>query len=102
LARKEELPALKELLEAGKIRPVIGRTYRRECLDWMLIVNLRHLEKIFREFCAHYNQQRPHRSCQLRPPAARGDPVAAEAGTVRRRARLGGLLSEYYREAVAA
>jgi putative transposase len=77
-------------------------TCRRECLDWMLIVNLRHLEKIVREYCAHYNQQRPHRSCQLRPPAARGDPVAAEPGTVRRRAQLGGLLSEYYREAVAA
>ncbi|HEX2681424.1 MAG TPA: integrase core domain-containing protein [Candidatus Dormibacteraeota bacterium] len=77
-------------------------TCRRECLDWMLVVNLSHLEAIVREFCTHYNQQRPHRSCQSRPPAALGDPIAAEPGKVRRRTRLGGLLSEYYREAVAA
>jgi transposase InsO family protein len=77
-------------------------TCRRECIDWMLVVNLRHLEAVVREFCIHYNQERPHRSCQLRPPAARGDPIRAGHGEVQRRARLGGLLSEYYREAVAA
>lgn len=77
-------------------------TCRRECLDWMLVVNQRHLEAIVREFFVHYNQERPHRSCQLRPPAARGDPVAGEPGEIRRRMRLGGLLSEYYREAAAA
>jgi putative transposase len=77
-------------------------TCRRECLDWMLVANLRHLEAIVREFCTHYNQERPHRSCQLRPPAARGDPLGAGDGEVQRRTRLGGLLTEYYREAVAA
>ena len=77
-------------------------TCRRECIDWMLVVNLRHLEVVVREYCIHYNQERPHRSCQLRPPAARGDPIRAGHGEVQRRARLGGLLSEYYREAVAA
>ena len=50
---------------------------RRECLDWMLVVNQRHLEAILREYCMHYNQERPHRSRELRPPAARGDPVVA-------------------------
>jgi putative transposase len=75
---------------------------RRECIDWMLVVNLRHLEAIVREFWIHYNQERPHRSCQLRPPAARADPIHAGLGEVRRRAHLGGLLNEYYREAVAA
>jgi hypothetical protein len=68
----------------------------------MLVVNLPHLEAIVREFCTHYNEERPHRSCHLHAPAARGDPIAAGLGEVRRRARLGGLLNEYYREAVAA
>ena len=75
---------------------------RRECLDWMLILNQPHLEAVLREYCLHYNLQRPHRSRQLRPPASRGDPVIATDGEVRRRVRLGGLLSEYSREPVAA
>jgi transposase InsO family protein len=75
---------------------------RRECLDWMLVVNQRHLEVILREYCLHYNQERPHRSRGLRPPAARGDPVVARTPEIRRRVLLGGLISEYYREAVAA
>ena len=68
----------------------------------MLVVNQCHLEAILREYCMHYNQERPHRSLELRPPAARGDPAVARTRVVRRRVRLGGLISEYYREAVAA
>jgi transposase InsO family protein len=75
---------------------------RRECLDRMLIVHERHLQAVVDAYCAHYNEQRPHRSCDLRPPAARGDPLVVGSGEVRRRERLGGLLNEYYREAVAA
>jgi putative transposase len=68
----------------------------------MLVVNQRHLGAILREYCTHYNQERPHRSRDLRPPAARGDPPVARARVVRRRVRLGGLISEYCQEAVAA
>ena len=68
----------------------------------MLVLTLRHLEMILREYCMHYNQERPHRSRELRPPAARGDPAASKTGGVRRQVRLGGLISEYYREAAAA
>jgi hypothetical protein len=68
----------------------------------MLVVNQRHLEAILREYCMHYNQERPHRSRELRPPSARGDPAVARTRGVRRRVRLGGLISEYYQEAVAA
>jgi transposase InsO family protein len=75
---------------------------RRECLDWMLIVSERHLQAVLDVYCAHYNGERPHRSCGLRPPASRGDPCTVGAGEVRRQARLGGLLCEYYREALAA
>ena len=75
---------------------------RRECLDWMLVLNQRHLEAIIREYCAHYNHERPHRSRGLRPPADRGDPKRASGGAVQRQTRLGGLLSNYYREAIAA
>jgi hypothetical protein len=75
---------------------------RRECLDRMLIVNQRHLEAVLGEYCRHYNQERPHRSRVLRPPASRGDPVPQIAGRVERRTRLGGLINEYYPASSAA
>jgi putative transposase len=67
---------------------------RRECLDWILIIGRRHLERVMREWVEHYNQARPHRSLDLRTPIARSDPVAATTA-VRCRPRLGGLLCEY-------
>ena len=75
---------------------------RRECLDWMLIVSQRHLEAVLGEYCAHYNDERPHRSCGLRPPAARGEPIRRPGATIKRRARLGGLLSDYSATSIAA
>jgi transposase InsO family protein len=44
------------------------RTVRSECLDWLLIVNRRHLERVLRVYIDHYNTQRPHRSLGLQPP----------------------------------
>jgi hypothetical protein len=75
---------------------------RRECLDWMLIVSQRHLEAVLGEYCAHYNDERPHRSCGLRPPAARSEPIRPPGAPIRRRARLGGLLSDYSATPIAA
>jgi putative transposase len=37
------------------------RTVRTECLDWLLILSVGHLERVFREYVSHSNQQRPHR-----------------------------------------
>lgn len=74
----------------------IGST-RRECLDWLLIVNRTHLERVLREWIEHYNRARPHRGIELRTPFARSDPVLA-SGPVRCRSRLGGLLREYERQ----
>ncbi|MFA5786111.1 MAG: integrase core domain-containing protein [Actinomycetota bacterium] len=35
------------------------RTVRRECLDWTLILGRRHLERVIRDYVAHYNAGRP-------------------------------------------
>jgi putative transposase len=40
---------------------VIG-TIRRECLDWMIPLNERHLRGVLEEWIAHYNRGRPHTS----------------------------------------
>jgi putative transposase len=72
------------------------RTVRWECLDWILVLGWRHLERVLRVYVAHYNQRRPHRGLDLRSP----DPPPAAAPTsthraARRRDLLGGLIHEY-------
>ena len=37
------------------------RTVRTECLDWLLILNRTHLERVLRVYVGHYNHHRPHR-----------------------------------------
>jgi putative transposase len=37
-------------------------TMRRECLDWLIVLNERHLRCVLREWVGHYNQARPHTS----------------------------------------
>jgi putative transposase len=68
---------------------------RRECLDWMLVLNQRHLQTVLHEYCLHYNNERPHRSRNLRPPASSRDPMHMAGGQIERSTRLGGLLSDY-------
>ena len=88
--------------EANGIAERFVRTTRSECLDWLLILNVQHLEHAVTVFVDHYNSHRPHRSLGLAPP---NGPRAITPGTigqplnVRRRDRLGGLLREYERAA---
>lgn len=42
------------------------RTIRAECLDWLLIMNRRHLEHVLRVFADHYNSHGPHRLLDLK------------------------------------
>ena len=46
------------------------RTVRSECLDRLLILNDRHLERVLDVFAEHYNGHRPHRALALTPPCA--------------------------------
>jgi transposase InsO family protein len=81
------------------------RTIRSECLDHLLVVNARHLERILRSHAGHYNGHCPHQGLsqgipapQRRPPLAPRTPsqsVHIRARHVRRRDRLGGLIHEY-------
>ena len=43
-------------------------TIRAECLDWMLILGRRHLDRVLRTYAAHYNGHRPHRALGLAAP----------------------------------
>jgi len=74
---------------------VIG-TLRRECLDHFIVINERQLLRVMREYVAHYNSGRPHRSLDLEtptgPPARAGPP---QTGKIVARPVLGGLHHEY-------
>jgi len=85
--------------QANAIAERFVRTARAECLDWLLIVNRRHLERVLRIFVDHYNGHRPHRSLNRAPPDAPARKLCVvrppTAGDVERRDRLGGLVHEY-------
>jgi transposase InsO family protein len=73
------------------------RTARTECVDWMLVLGRRHLERVLRTYAAHYNEARPHRGLDLKTPEPQPDsrPRPVFGGRVRRHDRLGGLIHEY-------
>jgi putative transposase len=47
-------------------------TARRECLDWIIPLNERHLRRVVTEWIDHYNAERPH--------SARGPGLPSDAG----------------------
>jgi len=74
------------------------RTVRRECLDRMLILGHRHLERVLAEYLVHYNGHRPHRGLgqlaplDVEPPPPLSDPEPAE---LRRSDAVFGLIHQY-------
>jgi len=85
--------------QANAIAERFVRPVRAECLDWLLIRNRRHLERVLRVYVDHYNTYRPHRALELQSPQRAEPPPTPAIGEIRRRDRLGGLIHEYYRSA---
>jgi transposase InsO family protein len=73
-------------------------TVRRDCLDWLLIVSRRQLERVLHVYIDHYNTHRPHRALGLRPPTPEHHLRLLSSQPpdhIHRRERLGGLINEY-------
>ena len=90
------LPARSPNLNAFAERFVLS--IRSECVDRMIFFREAQLRRAIHEFVAHYHAERNHQGLGNRlitAPAAAGN----TDGEVRRRQRLGGLLSFYHREA---
>ena len=75
------------------------RTVRAECLDWLLILGRRHLERVLRSYATHYNHERPHRGLALLTPERANTTPTSPDEKIERRDRLGGLIHEYHRVA---
>jgi transposase InsO family protein len=81
------------------------RTIRSECVDHLLVVNARHLERILRKYARHYNGFRPHQGLAQQIPAPSlpssalatipAVPSPSHPRYIQRRDRLGGLIHEY-------
>ena len=100
--RNEDIRIVKTPVRAPKANAIAERfvrTVRSECLDWLLILDRRHLEGVLRVYVDHYNRERPHRALELRPPDLDERRERPPEGEIRRRDRLGGLIHEYHRAA---
>ena len=101
--RSEGIRIVKTPVRAPKANAIAERfvrTERAECLDWLLILNRRHLEGVLRIYVDHYNRARPHRAPELKPPTPDVQVRSLEA-EIRRRDRLSGLIHEYYQAAAS-
>jgi transposase InsO family protein len=67
--------------KANAIAERFVRTVRTECLDWLLILNRRHLERVLRIYVDHYN------------PTARGRIVPSSSDHPNATSHLGDHLS---------
>jgi hypothetical protein len=106
--------------KANTIAERFVRTVRAECLDWLLVVNPRHLERVLRVFADHYKyaqatplaaasaaraahlegpHHRPALSSRILPgqgpTTVSVSIIFMHSLDVERRERLGGLIHEY-------
>jgi len=72
------------------------RSARNECLDHMVILNERHLQRVLDEYVAYFNAWRPHRGLGQRAPCGSAPPpISHAAGQIIGRPVLGGLHHVY-------
>jgi transposase InsO family protein len=85
-------------------------TIRRECLDFLIPLNERHLKLVLNTWVPHYNRGRPHMSLGPGFPVSLPDDAPENSNhhklraghRVRSKPILGGLHHEYWLEKVAA
>jgi putative transposase len=69
--RSEGIRVIKAPVRAPRAKAQAERwveSLRRECLDRLLILGRRHLERVVSVYAVHYHGYRPHRSLGQRPP----------------------------------
>lgn len=91
------LPARSPNLNAFAERFV--RSVKTECLHRVIPLGERHLRHLLAQYVAHYHSERNHQGLGNELIEQLPANTNAGEGPVRRRVRLGGVLSYYYREA---
>jgi len=108
------IAVLKTPVQAPKANAYCERligSLRRECLDWFIRLNERHVCTLAREWAVHYNQGRPHKSLGPGiPDPPPGLPVGRQVHrhdipdgfSIKKKSILGGLHHEFRLERIAA
>jgi putative transposase len=73
------------------------RSVKEECLDRLVPLGEWHLRKALSEYATHYHRERNHQG--LANELIERSAMPPPTGAVRRRQRVGGILSYYYRSA---
>ena len=81
----------------GYCERVIG-TIRRECLDHVIVIGEKHLQRVLKEYLAYYHESRTHLGLEKDSPEPR-QVQGPGVGPVASNPVLGGLHHHYYREA---
>ncbi len=76
---------------------------KRECLNTFFCFSLRQLDHIVQTYASYHNQYRPHQGLGNRPLGVPENPLRQtreiDAGLIRCKHWLGGMLKHYYRQA---
>lgn len=94
---KQIVTAPRSPWQNGYCERVIG-TIRRECLDHVIVLGERHLQRVLKEFLVYYHGSRTHLGLEKDAPNPRAVEVLS-TGPVVGKSVLGGLHHRYYRDA---
>ena len=97
-----DIEVLTTPFQAPKANAICERflgSLRRQCLDFLLILNERHLRRALHQYQRYFNEARPHQGLNQRIPC-RSDaaPLQQSTGTIIAHPILGGLHHDYRRE----
>jgi transposase InsO family protein len=97
LGMQEKLIAARSPWQNPFVERLIG-SIRRECLDYVIVLNAQHLRQILSDYRAYYHEDRTHRSLDQDCPFSR--PVEPpDKGNIIELPLLGGLHHRYARQA---
>ena len=100
VAQGAHIEVLRTPIGAPKANAICERflgSLRRECLDYFLLLNERHLHRIVKEYVAYFNHARPHQGIEQRIPCQ--PESLPKSGRIVSYPVLGGLHHDYRRKA---
>ena len=100
VAKGTDIEVLTTPYQAPKANAICERflgSVRRECLDFFLILNERHLRRIMKQYQAYFNHARPHQGISQRIPCPSAQ-FQQNTGTITAQPVLGGLHHDYRRQ----